>query len=1050
MLARLVPVLVCLAVLLSLVPEQSSAHAFLSFLSPKKPAPPAVAHRSLYMGVPVTESTATMRLLHPRMQRFIRDTQNVKDKSSTAMIALTDTGVLAGLNPRNGAMAWRRFIENEKVHGLFSIDEDMLMVSSKNNDTLIARMLVGDRGIIDWEQALNNTAVDGLPVYATSWVTGETDALIVAGGMLHYFTSDKLSWKWEPNGGAVVQFVTPYNDRLQVVSHVPRGEEGYALRFTQLTIDGDTDADYTMSYTIKDPKSIVFLPYRPRNHINEAYHANEQSGPHVAWLDDDGVVRAQRIINGDVVLSELRSVGAPFLRVQDVGLGNRGVFLAHHADGAVEVVYVSPVGDGMNVIGSFDELDRDAVFDGGLDLDGKAYVMRMYHEPSQRMLVQEVFRVDEVADERTGVMSSIMFQYDYAQYGPLRAVLSEFRVLESGHLAVRCLLLSQSGSVHMVMDGIQEWVVEHGLSKPQRTLLVPLADKLLGQAAVSTRAMPAWPLSIEALENESLFDRWLRHARQLYHWPTHLQRFAQGPLRRALLSLGYQIEAILGHKPDTFVEKPVAGGPRLDSFPNVTQVAPREATQSDMAKLYHDRFGFDHVAVAASRYGKLYGIKVTLDGSFLLWARPVVPYEQGAHVNVTHLIQTRASNTLEFDRPTAPIMGVVAEVHAEDGTETHVYYLNPLTGEQVSQPSHALLCTGRASDVYVHDGLVHAVCASGHVEVNAALHVVGTDDQGLQGLLTTPSGVAVQTWRMPLSDRVVAMRDASREPVARYGRVRGDRSVLYKYLNVHARVVVTYNDKLQTAHVYVIDKVSGDMVYHLEVPNVASDTIHVTFTEHWITLLYTSTQAEAPNALVSIELYERGEARGAKGLASSSLVRAGTNGTLAASAPPVAYAQVFALPLAVRAVDTTRTGLGVALRSLVVATNASELVLVPRRLVDPRRPLGKPTPAEAEERLMPYNGGLLSNETLLRITGQYEDAAFVDRITTSPALLESSSMVLATGIDWVYALASPSGQFDRLHASFNKTQLVLTIAALVIGIAITRPLVRSRALHIRW
>lgn len=59
-------------------------------------------------------------------------------------------------------------------------------------------------------------------------------------------------------------------------------------------------------------------------------------------------------------------------------------------------------------------------------------------------------------------------------------------------------------------------------------------------------------------------------------------------------------------------------------------------------------------------------------------------------------------------------------------------------------------------------------------------------------------------------------------------------------------------------------------------------------------------------------------------------------------------------------------------------------------------------------------------------------------------------MVLATGVDWVYALASPSGQFDRLHASFNKTQLVLTIAALVIGIAITRPLVRMRALHIRW
>ena len=71
-------------------------------------------------------------------------------------------------------------------------------------------------------------------------------------------------------------------------------------------------------------------------------------------------------------------------------------------------------------------------------------------------------------------------------------------------------------------------------------------------------------------------------------------------------------------------------------------------------------------------------------------------------------------------------------------------------------------------------------------------------------------------------------------------------------------------------------------------------------------------------------------------------------------------------------------------------------------------------------------------------------------LRTSPTLLESSSIVLGTGIDWIYTIAAPSGQFDRLQASFNKPQLLLTIIGLVIGIMITQPLVRMRTLNARW
>ena len=68
----------------------------------------------------------------------------------------------------------------------------------------------------------------------------------------------------------------------------------------------------------------------------------------------------------------------------------------------------------------------------------------------------------------------------------------------------------------------------------------------------------------------------------------------------------------------------------------------------------------------------------------------------------------------------------------------------------------------------------------------------------------------------------------------------------------------------------------------------------------------------------------------------------------------------------------------------------------------------------------------------------------------SPSLLESSSMVLGVGLDWMYTMGSPSGQFDRLQTSFNKLQLVLTITGLLLSILVSNPIVRGRRIASRW
>ena len=84
---------------------------------------------------------------------------------------------------------------------------------------------------------------------------------------------------------------------------------------------------------------------------------------------------------------------------------------------------------------------------------------------------------------------------------------------------------------------------------------------------------------------------------------------------------------------------------------------------------------------------------------------------------------------------------------------------------------------------------------------------------------------------------------------------------------------------------------------------------------------------------------------------------------------------------------------------------------------------------------------------ILMLTPQITNTA---KIITSPALLESTSLVYAYGLDMFLTRVSPSGTFDVLSEGFNKIQLVLTISALAIGLVVTRPMVRRKKLRERW
>ena len=65
---------------------------------------------------------------------------------------------------------------------------------------------------------------------------------------------------------------------------------------------------------------------------------------------------------------------------------------------------------------------------------------------------------------------------------------------------------------------------------------------------------------------------------------------------------------------------------------------------------------------------------------------------------------------------------------------------------------------------------------------------------------------------------------------------------------------------------------------------------------------------------------------------------------------------------------------------------------------------------------------------------------------TAPALLESTSLILAYGLDMFLTRVAPSNTFDVLSENFNKAQLVFTVLGLLLAILITRPMVQRKKL----
>lgn len=507
--------------------------------------------------------------------------------------------------------------------------------------------------------------------------------------------------------------------------------------------------------------------------------------------------------------------------------------------------------------------------------------------------------------------------------------------------------------------------------------------------------------------------------------------------------------------------------------------------------------------------GKLIGLNT--ETSEIVWSRFYAL--EGEHANRPDGVLRQMVMVRNSREHTPECIVIGHDPQASSHFPTFLSSFNPLTGSEAHFQAlkyavrHAILLPDEVAEgrrlLLIIDDEYNAHVYPDTEEAHALLkqrlpqiyfHEVDKVTQVLRGyrVVADPSKESYsceQTWQivLPEGEKIDSVSQRSTEDsIFSPSHVTGDHNVLFKYLNPNLLVLSTISEAApffknqarlapgsesgSSVHLYAIDAVSGHVVYHVAHPNSGGPT-HLVLSENWVAHSYWS-QRHLRTELSVLELWEdTGVDESMAELLSKNIknklfgaakVSTRTGGHFATSTDlpahdifssmdqraPQKEEQSFILPTAIRAAGVTSTQMGITSKHLLIGTDAEQLLAIPWQHINPRRPMEKPTEDEMSEGLIQYNAQIPMIPT--SILSYNHTIANLRAIRAVPADLESTSLVMAYGIDLFFIRVTPSKAFDVLNDDFNYVGLALTIVVLSVASMIMMLIVKKKDLDFAW
>lgn len=909
-----------------------------------------------------------------------------KEDKASLLYTLSDLGVIGAVNPSNGAVVWRQQIATGLTNGggfLRAPEGENWVAAAYGSRVEAWNALTGRNG---WHMDFKGEAKDLEIMEVTE--KGRKDVLVLFdedGTTVLRRLHGKLGhvvWEFREVSKDVPLQVSTDISNIYVIS-LHGSPTAYNLKITSLDTATGSRVDQLSVGTkgdVQEPRDVMFV-------------GGNSAAPILAWANRDSTKLSVHVLGTktkqDFALPpEVVSVHIHAPHITQA----QPHFLVHtrtRTGNRAEVYHTNLKTGQVSKAYDLPHLPGPGAFSTSSD-DANIYFTRITND-----------EVIIVSSESSGVLARWSFKPEVG-VAPIHAVSEVIKKAGGEGFAVRAAAVTVSDNWVMIRNGEQDWVRPESLS---------------GVVAGTIADIPEAEDLAKALEEEAhtnplsaYIHRVNRHINDLQYLPDYLASIPRN-----------LVNSVLGTE-----------------------------TVAKTEGIHRDVFGFNKIVVLVTRRGRVLGLDTGSQGK-IIWSVTVFPPVHGQPFEARGI----------YLQPGTGLVTIY-------GSKGELAVIEALTGKvaEVKIPAEpftifsSTVIEGAAGPWLLPtapDGFSARNVA--YKETPDQIVVSRTADGGLRGFKYEAGEFATETdlWQLQLlpGRRIVATgKHALHDPVASIGRVLGDRRVNYKYLNPNTIVLAVMEDKTSTLAIQLVDTVSGQVLVSQSYKGVDSDkAISCAMSENWYacsffgqyTLNDGTNRSIKGYQIVVADLYEsesaddRGPLGDAANFSSLNPVDSYTGVPL-----PYVVPQTFALSQPIESLSVTQTRQGITNRQLLAYLPESHAVIgIPRQHLDPRRPVGRnPTADEMEAEGLPKYSPTLELDPLTMISHE-RDVIGIKDILAVPAIVESTSLVVAYGVDVFGTRVAPSGVFDILGKNFDKLTLILTVVALFGGVMVLSPLVSS-------
>lgn len=291
--------------------------------------------------------------------------------------------------------------------------------------------------------------------------------------------------------------------------------------------------------------------------------------------------------------------------------------------------------------------------------------------------------------------------------------------------------------------------------------------------------------------------------------------------------------------------------------------------------------------------------------------------------------------------------------------------------------------------------------------------------------------------------------------------IKGDASILYKYINANLLTVATQDTvgkgNVSSLNLYTLDGVTGHVLHQTRIVG-GSGPVHLASCDNWVLIHYWNVK-KARFEITVVDFFEAKPDDGPWNI----LFGVGGQDNSSKSAhhlePPVPLQQTYIFPAGVTSMGVTATLKGITPRSLIMALSTDQVLRVSKDLLNPRRPY--PASAGSDKMKLPAQFAPTKEEAVplysplialkpTDVLNYYNPVGSVSGIISTPTALESTSLIFCYGLDLFFSPVRTASAYDVLSPGFNYTLLYASVALVVSLCGATWYYAQRKALQDRW